>query len=298
MRIVGILALLLAHGVIHGAPVCGGHGDRASMLVSTKWLAEHLKDPELVILTIGQKSDFDQAHIPGAQYLDYSAIGLKATADRPNSLELPPMADLAAVFGSLGISNSSRIVLYVNHDLVSPTTRVYLTLDAMGLGAQTSLLDGGWSAWQSEGRPVTAEARPVKAGKLTPCPQSDVVVDVDYVKSNLRHNGVHIVDARTPNYYSGETPGRSQRLGHIPGATNVPYQSVFDEQGKLKPVEALQQQFREAGVKTGDRVVTYCHIGQQATVVYFVARYLGYDARLYDGSFEDWSRHSELPVEK
>jgi thiosulfate/3-mercaptopyruvate sulfurtransferase len=299
MRItLSIAALLLSVTGVSAAPDCGGHGNRDGMLVSTKWLSEHLHDSNMVVLAVGQKSEFDQAHVPGAQYLDYNAIGLKPATDRPNNLELPPMADLARVFSELGVSNSSRIILYVSKDMISPMTRVYLTLDAMGLGAHASVLDGGLPAWQAESRPVTTEAHAAKPGKLEPCAQSDVIVDVDYVKSNLRHKGVDIIDARTPNFYSGETPGRNQRPGHIPGATNVPYLSLVDDAGKLKPVETLQEQFRAAGVKPGDRVVSYCHIGQQATVVYFVARYLGYDARLYDGSFEDWSRHTDLPVEK
>ena len=99
-------------------------------------------------------------------------------------------------------------------------TRVYLTLDAMGLGAYASLLDGGLpgvAGGESRGH---HRGRAPKAGKMEPCAQNDVIVDVDYVKSNLRHKGVDIIDARTPNFYSGEAPGRNMRPGHIPGAAN------------------------------------------------------------------------------
>ncbi len=290
--------LSIAATAVAAAPECGGHGDRSTMLVTGEWLAGHLKDPDLVALAIGQKSEFDQAHIPGSRFLDSSSIALRATPERPNSLELPPMADLAAAFGELGVSNSSRIVLYMTKDSLAAATRAYWTLDAMGLGPRVSLLDGGFPEWQRQGRPVTTEVAAPTPGKLTPCPQSDVLADLDYVKSNLRRAGIDIVDARTSNFYSGETPGRNMRPGHIPGATSVPYATLVDEQMRFRPAEQLRQRFEDAGVKTGDRVVSYCHIGQQATVVYFVARYLGFDARLYDGSFEEWSRHAELPVEK
>jgi len=163
-----LVLLLTATGAPAATPGCGGHGDRNTMLVTADWLAAHLHDPDLVILAIGQKSEFDHAHIPGSQFLDYNSIVLRATPERPNSFELPPVADLAATFAPFGVSNSSRIVLYPLRDLVSPTTRVYFTLDAMGLGARASLLDGGFPAWQAAHHPVTADAPvPPKPGSLT-----------------------------------------------------------------------------------------------------------------------------------
>jgi thiosulfate/3-mercaptopyruvate sulfurtransferase len=268
------------------------------MLVTPEWLAAHLKDPNLVVIGIGQKAEYDAGHIPGAHFLDYNSIVLRPAPERPNSYELPPMADLATVFGNLGVSNDSRIVLYMTKDFISPTTRVYLTLDAMGLGPQASLLDGGFPDWQKGNRPVSTEVVAPKPAKLQPCAQSDVVADVNLVKSSLNQSGVRIVDARTTNFYTGETPGRNMRPGHIPGAGSLPYLSVLDDSGKFRSAEELDRLFQNAGVKKGDRVVSYCHIGQQATVVYFAARMAGYDARMYDGSFEEWSRLSDLPVEK
>jgi len=88
-----------------------------------------------------------------------------------------------------------------------------------------------------------------------------------------------------------------QRRGHIPGAGNIPYTSLLDAQGKWKSPEVLAGMLRDAGVKPGDHVITYCHIGQQATAVYFVAQYLGIDVRMYDGSWEEYSKHTELPAE-
>jgi thiosulfate/3-mercaptopyruvate sulfurtransferase len=285
---------------ILGAATCGGHGDRATMLVSTDWLGQHLKDKNLVILAIGQESDYKE-HIPGAVSLRLDEMTTPMVMGEL-MMELPPIGQLQKTLSAVGVTNDSRVVLYLSNQGVATMTRVYLTLDAVGLGARTSILDGGLKAWKNENRPVTTEVAAVKAGKLDLCPQADVIATMDYVKSNIKHPGVKILDARAEQFYTGQTPGKThdgqeQRKGHIPGAGNLRFSSLYDDQGKFNSAEKLKSQFAEAGVKSGDQVVSYCHIGQQATVVYFAARYLGYDARMYDGSWDEWSAHTELPVE-
>ena len=288
------LSMALPHSA--RAAACGGHGDRDSLLVSTSWLADHLNDRNLVILEVGDKDSYDKAHIPGAQFLVYMDTHVMKSPEGL-TLELSPMADMAEVFGKLGVTNDSRIILYASRNLDAPTARVYVTLDAMGLGAHTSILNGGTPVWQAEGRPVSAEVRKVTRGKLEPCPQSDVIASLEYVRSNLHHAGLDIVDARAPEFYSGARIPQGQRAGHIPGASNITFSTLVDEKGRLLAADAIQAKFRAAGIKSGDRVISYCHIGQQASLIYFVARYLGYDARLFDGSWEDWSRHADLPAE-
>jgi len=286
--------LLLALACAYAAEPCGAPADPRTMLVTTGWLAAHLSDPHLAIVAIGDRADYDRGHIPGAVFLRYADMSAKQSV---LTLELPPMNNLAAIFGGLGVSNDSRIVLYINGGRPIQATRVFLTLDAMGLGAQASILDGGMPLWEQEGHPVSRDVPAVKQAALTPCPRSDVIVDNSYVASHLRHGGVDIVDARAPEYYSGENTAPGKRRGHIPGALNLPYTAFVDPQGKLYPPDTLREMFRRAGIQPGDRVVSYCHIGMQATMVYFAARYLGFDARLYDGSWEDWSAHLDLPAE-
>jgi thiosulfate/3-mercaptopyruvate sulfurtransferase len=267
-----------------------------TLIVSTEWLAQHLKDDSLVLLEVGEKAEFTAAHIPGAQFI--RLVDISTPRGQGLALELPDVAQLQATFEKLGVTDKSRIVIYFSKDWVTPTTRVFFTLDYLGLGDRTSILDGGLPAWRAEKRPVTTEEAIPRMGHITPRPDKQLVVDAVWVKNNLNKPGVMILDARAAKFYTGEDPGRMPRSGHIPGAKNIPFESVVEDSNKFKSVESLRQLFNSAGVKQGDSVTTYCHIGQQASLLYFVARYLGYDTHLYDGSFEDWSQRTDLPVEK
>lgn len=269
---------------------------RRSLIVSTEQLAQHLKDDSLVLLHVGEKDEYKAAHIPGAQFIQLADIS--TPRGQGLALELPAVAQLQTTFEKLGVRDKSRIVVYFGKDWVTPTARVFLTLDYLGLGDHTSILDGGLPAWHAEGRPVTTEVRTPAPGKFTPRLNTKIVVDALWVNANLNKPGVMILDARASKFYTGEEVGRMPRGGHIPGARNIPFDSVVEDSNKFKSVETLRQLFNTAGVKKGDSVTTYCHIGQQASLLYFVARYLGYEAHLYDGSFEDWSHRPELPVEK
>ena len=270
---------------------------RESMIVTTDWVAKRLNDKSLVLLQVGDKKEYDAAHIPGAQFIQMSDIS--TPRGQGLILELPPVEQLKAAFEKLGISDNSRIVVYFSKDWVTPTSRVYFTLDYLGLGDRTSILDGGLPAWVAEKRPVTTEVIAPKPGKFTPRPNPKLVVDAAWVSANLSKPNVAILDARDAKFYTGAEKGMMPRAGHIPGAKNIPFGSVVqDANNKFKSPEALHQLFANAGVKGDHTVATYCHIGQQASLLYFVARYLGYDAHLYDGSFQDWSNRTELSVEK
>ncbi|HSB10372.1 MAG TPA: sulfurtransferase [Blastocatellia bacterium] len=267
--------------------------DSSSMLVSTGWLGEHINDRGLVIISVGPRPSYDAGHIPGARFVEMSAIANSAPG---STLEMPPVDKLKTAFEDLGVSSDSRIVLCFLTNYVTPSTRVFFTLDYLGLGGQTSLLDGGLEAWRAEGRPVTTEAPQIKRGTITPHPRPELIVDAGWVSANMNKPKIAIVDARAPEFYTGASAGRMPRAGHIPSAVNLPFSTLADAANKLKDSPTLRQLFADAGIKQGDQIVSYCHIGQQATLVYFVAKYLGYDARLYDGSFEDWSKRSDLPV--
>ena len=268
---------------------------RASLLVSPEWVATRLNDPSLVLLHVGERPEYDREHIPGARFISFQDIATPPGSAGP-PLEMLEPAVLRQRLEQFGISDDSRIVVYFGRDWVTPSTRVLLTLDWIGLGDRASLLDGGMPRWRAEGRPLTAEVPAVNPGRLSARPIRDIIVDHAVVSRSIRTPGTAIIDARAPQFYSGPSHG-NHRAGHIPSARNIPFNSVFGDDLRALSTDSLATIFRAAGVQPGDTIIAYCHIGQQATAVVLAARLLGHPVRLYDGSFDDWSGRSELPVE-
>ena len=296
-------ALAGAHAVVPGQP-SAAPGDPAAvpLLVTPAWLAAHLGDPGLVLLHVGEADAYRAKHIPGARLVELSDIALGNDHESLPHLELPPADDLRHRLEALGISSASRVVVYFGQDWVSPATRVVLTLDAAGLGGHAGLLDGGMPAWQRAGREVTAAVPPPRTGALAALAIRPIIVDATTVLASLGKPGFAVVDARNAEFYAGSKTGggpqHPHRTGHIAGALSIPFDSLFDDRDTLRPLDDLAARFARAGVKPGDTVIGYCHIGQQATAMLFAARRLGHPVRLYDGSFEDWSVfHPGYPVE-
>lgn len=269
------------------------------MLVSTSWLADHLKDKNLVLIEVGPKEAYDAGHIPGAQYVNlHSLMAGHGEGKDELYLEIPPRQLLDSVLRALGINKDSRIIVYFGAEWVTPAARVYLTLDYAGLRDQSSFLDGGSTMWKAENRAFSTDVPKIQGGNYTSKPRNDVVVNAGFVSTHLHDPSVSIIDARLPGFYLDTIANEMPRGGHIVGAANIPYEDVVDSVTlRLKPRAELTKLFEAAGAKPGNTVVGYCHIGQQASLIYFTARYLGYDARLYDGSFQDWSAHPDWPIE-
>lgn len=267
------------------------------MFVSVDWLGQHVNDKNLVLLHVGQKAEYEAGHIAGAQFIQLNDLEL-SREESNLALQLPPPERLKATFEKMGVSNDTRIILYFDKNFwVSPMTRVYFTLDYMGLADNTSVLEGGLVAWAAAGKTVTKDVPTIKLGTLKITPRPEVVAQADYVKANIDSKNVRIIDARNPPFYTGANAGGYTRAGHIKGAKNIPFNTIFDQKGIFLPKEELQKKFAEAGVQPYDTVVTYCHIGQQGTVPYFAAKMLGYKVKLYDGSYDEWSNLKDAPVE-
>ena len=274
---------------------------RQNLVVDANWLKAHIADPDLVLLHVGDKAEYEAAHIAGARFVMQQDISVSDHSGKGLMLEMPPAEDLRHRLEALGISDQSRVVVYYGKDWVSPSTRVMFTLDYAGLGARSSLLDGGQEAWVRTGGAVTKEVPAAKTGTLSPLKLRPIVVDAATVKARIGTPGVAVVDGRDAAYYDGvETGGahgQQHRTGHIRGALSIPYTSITDDRLLIKSDAELAAIFAKAGVKPNDTVIGYCHIGQQTTAMLFAARTLGHPVLLYDGSFEDWSRHTDYPVD-
>lgn len=273
---------------------------RESLVVNPAWLKQHLADPGLVLLHVGEKADYAKAHIPGARFVSQTDVSVSEHTAKGLMLEMPPTGKLREELEALGISDRSCIIVYYGNDWVSPSTRIVFTLDYAGLGDHTSLLDGGMDGWVRDGGPVATSVPPVRKGTLAPLRTRPIVVDAAFVRDHLTTPGYKVIDGRAAVYYDGvETGGAHQRdrTGHIAGAGSIPFTEITDQKGMIRSPADLEALFTKAGVKPGDTVIGYCHIGQQTTAMLFAARTLGHKVLLYDGSFQDWSRHADYPVD-
>lgn len=261
------------------------------MIVSAKWLSEHLNDPKVIVLEVAasmgpERASYDAGHIPGARLL----LGEDFVQGRDD--KLPSPEKLKEKFEKLGISNDSRVVVYAT-DWYPMAARVYYTLDYMGHGDRTALLDGGMVEWKAEKRPLETTEPKVARGSFTPHVHPEVLAMMDDVKkiSTQGQKSELLVDSRPEKRY---TDG-----GHIAGAVDLYWgETVVDENKKpvLLPPDKLKELFASRGIQSGQKLVTYCEVGMQASHNYFIARYLGYDAAVYDGSIHQWKDVNNLPL--
>jgi thiosulfate/3-mercaptopyruvate sulfurtransferase len=243
----------------------------------------------VVLHVASSRGEYDAGHVPGARYLPFTLVG---PALNGLTLQVPEVGAIDSLLESVGVNDDQRVILYGQPLQVA---RTFMTMEHVGLRGKVSVLDGSIDTWRESGRVVSMESVTPRPGKFTPRLANNVA-DVAWIQANSASKGVALLDARAPEFYLGFSAGAMPRAGHIPNARNIPYSSLTGELSQFRDEGKVRRLFEAAGVAKGDTVVTYCHIGLQASLLYFTARRLGYEAKVYDGSFEEWSKKPELPI--
>ena len=288
------LTLFFAAAMAAGGP----HDD---LLVSTQWLADHLKDPNVVVVEVGGQSAGPQ-RIPGARFLPFASI-CRTVKGVPN--ELPPIDELQAAFRDLGVGNDAKIVLYSPNPLFA--ARAWFTLDYLGHGDRAALLDGGLAKWTAEKRPADVDRfarRNVSPARFDVNVAEKRIVTLEemrqlYNEPTLDGRKVIFVDARHTDQFTGKQKGNQVgRAGHIPFAECFPWTAnlTTEKVPVMKPAAQLREMYASLGITNEVMTVAYCRTGTEASLTYFVLRYLGYDVALYDGSFIEWSKQVDTKV--
>ena len=284
-------------------------------LVQTDWLQKNLQEPDLRVvdirgyvkktdLTDGRqkakyfpaREEYDEAHIPGAVYVDWTR-DIVDPGD-PVPAQVAPPERFAALMESLGIGDETHVVVY-DHTGGQFATRLWWALTYYGHD-KVSVLDGGWKKWTAEERPTTAKVPSPEPATFTPKLQPGWRTDAEAVLAASERKDSLILDARDRGQYTGEIVRGEGRGGHVPGAEHLHADSLFDpESGTFLSDEELEEKLRDAGVPEDreEPVVAYCNGGVAATVPLFALYRLGYrNISNYDGSWNEWGDRRDLPV--
>lgn len=277
--------------------------DNPQVLVSTDWLAQHLKDPDLRVLDASwylpnserdARGEYDAAHIPGARFFDIDEIAdLRSTM--PHTV--PPIDKFMSRMRAMGVGDGHQLVIYDGSGLFS-AARVWWLFRLMGK-RDVAVLDGGLPKWQAEGRRTEDLPPVVRDRHMTVQRQNQLIKDVTQVAAASKLGDYEIIDARAANRFAGSAPEPREglRAGHIPGSRNVPFGSLLNEDGTMKPAEALRVIFEQAGVDLNKPAITTCGSGVTAAVLCLAMERMGKtDWALYDGSWAEWGMFPDLPL--
>ncbi|MDJ0823018.1 MAG: 3-mercaptopyruvate sulfurtransferase [Paracoccaceae bacterium] len=277
--------------------------DDPKTLVSTDWLARHLRDPDLRVLDaswylpdMGRdgRAEYDAAHILGARFFDIDEIS-DLRSDLPHMA--PPVEKFMSRMRAMGVGDGHQVVVYDGVGMFS-AARVWWLFRLMGQ-TDIAVLDGGFAKWQAEGREVEDMPPIVRDRHMTVRRQAHLVRDVTQVSAASKLKDIEIVDARSPGRFRGEEPEPREglRAGHIPGSKNVHYRSLLNDDGTMKAPDDLRAVFEAAGVDLGKPAITTCGSGVTAAILSLAMERMGKeDHSLYDGSWTEWGAFPTLPV--
>jgi len=274
-------------------------------LVTAEWLAQHLDDPDLVVLdcsvvtmpqpdgslrNVSARPDYELGHIPQAGFADLKGD----LCDRHNPIEfaVPTPDQFCAAMGSLGVGDDSRVVLY-DTSYSAWAARVWWMLRWVGFD-RAALLNGGMAAWTGAGRPLSTDPVHRSARRLTPAPRPQLIADRDEVLASIQDDAVRLIDTMPPEFFRGEAT-LYERPGHITGAINANGLDLLDPSGRIRPDKELAEQFAD---DHNARTITYCGGGIVASLSAFAMTRLGYtDIAVYTASLQEWAADPANPME-
>ncbi len=279
--------------------------DDPKTLVSTDWLAQHLKDPDLRIIDASwhmpatgrdAKAEYVSAHIPGARFFDIDEIA-DHRSDLPHMA--PPVEKFISRMRAMGVGDGHQVVVYDSTGLFS-AARVWWTFRLMGK-MDIAVLDGGLPKWQAEGREIEDMPPIARDRHITVQRQSGMVKDVTQVAQASKLAQTEIIDARAAPRFKGEVdePRPGLRKGRIPNSKNLPFADLLNENATMKAPPALKAAFEAAGVDLSKPVITTCGSGVTAAILTLGLERIGHrDHALYDGSWSEWGMFDDLPIAK
>jgi thiosulfate/3-mercaptopyruvate sulfurtransferase len=277
-----------------------------STLISTAALGMHLGAPAFAVVDCRYKLDdeswgereYMNLHIPGAEYahLGRDLAGPKTGTNGRHPL--PDPKTFANTLGKFGITSGVQVVAY-DQDNGMYASRLWWMLRWLGHDA-AAVLDGGFKKWITEGRPTATGVETRERKRFVGTPRVEMTADAQQVESLVRHADWRLVDARAPERFRGETEPIDRTPGHIPGAVNHFFQTNLDEHGTFRTPEDLREDWRDAlGTVTTDHIVCYCGSGVTACHNLLALEHAGIKgAKLYPGSWSEWSSDPSRPVER